>query len=472
LKPVSELQVYRLIAWHFEKAGLPLRAAYKYLQAGIDAYRICANQEAMSSFQHGLNLIDTRKKLADKVPHHSGEETECRRLELTLLLALCGPLRTLEGHAGQGVVHICQRASVLAREIGDEVRLFFAQWLHLTHLLAKADYKAAYKITKLLANVAHTSGNMIQLAQVEFAFGMVKLHMGKFRLAREHFAKVYKTPLTENGDPTTTPTINSLRSCSLLFDAWALWFLGFPEQALKQSREGIALAESMGQPTSLAFALALGDCFMHLLYREYSLLERKSSQLRMLATEQGFSIFSAWGKILQGRGQVERGNLVEGLRNIEEGITECHASGQRGEITMLLVTAAEAFAGTEKGMHLLSEAYSILQTSGETYLAAEISRLQGEWLFANKGRHRKQAVNSLSQAEAYFRDAIQIARKQEARSLELRAATSLSRLLKDLNRGDEALTLLNETYAKFSEGFDVRDLRDARELLEELSSAI
>jgi adenylate cyclase len=104
------------------------------------------------------------------------------------------------------------------------------------------------------------------------------------------------------------------------------------------------------------------------------------------------------------------------------------------------------------------------------YFAAELSRLRGECLLAMENRHRRLAGPGLSEAEACFRDAIHLAQQQEARSLELRAATSLSRLLRSLNRGREALPILKGAYASFSEGFELRDLRDARELLDALST--
>jgi len=458
-----------LIAWHFEEAGLPLKAASSYLQAGIDAYRICANQEAIANFNRGLNLLESLKESGDEVVQDPAGTTERTQLELTLLLALCAPLRALEGHAGPNAGRVCRQASVLARQMGDEARHFFAQWLHLTHLLSKADYQSALGVCRLLAQMAQTSGDPIQLAQVDFALGMVKLHTGEFKPAREHFERVYATSFAQEGDLTTTPMINSLRSCSLMFDAWALWFLGKPDQALERSREGVALAESMSHPTSRAFALALGDCVMHLLRREYAPMEGKAANLRKLATEQGFSIFSAWGRILQGRGQVEHGDLVEGLENLEEGLADYHAGGQRAETTLFVAAAAEAYGGAEEGLIALDEAQAFMQASGETYFAAELSRLRGECLLAMENRHRL-AGPGLSEAEACFRDAIHLAQQQEARSLELRAATSLSRLLRSLNRGREALPILKGTYASFSEGFELRDLRDARELLDALST--
>jgi DNA-binding SARP family transcriptional activator/tetratricopeptide (TPR) repeat protein len=458
-----------LIAWHFEQAGLALKAASSYLQAGIDAYQICANEEAIANFNRGLNLLDSLREPSDEIVHYPTEATNRTRLELTLLLALCAPLRALEGHAGPNVGNVCRRAAILAQQMGDETRHFFAQWLHLTHLLSKADYQSALRICGLLAKTAKISGEPIQLAQVDFALGMVKLHIGEFKLAREHFEKVYATSFAQEGDLTTTPMINSLRSCSLMFDAWALWFLGKPDQAMERSREGVSLAESTGNPNNLAFAMALGDCVMHFLRREYPPMERKAAILRKLATEQGFSIFSAWGRILQGRGQVEQGDLLEGFGNLEEGVADYHACGQRAETTLFLAAAAEAYMAREEGLNALSEARDFMQASGETYFAAEMSRLRGECLLATESGQGSQVGPGLSEAEACFRDAIHIAQQQEARSLELRAAISLSRLLQRLNRGQEALPILDEIYSMFDEGFGTRDLMDARALLEDLS---
>jgi len=459
-----------LMAWHYEKAGLADRAAASYLQAGIGAYQVCANQEAVSNFHRGLDLLESLKGAADVTLEGPTGRIERSQLELTLLLALCAPLRVLEGHAGQDVGRVCLRASVLAREVGDEPRHFFAQWLHLTHLLSKADYQTAHGICELLAQTAQTSGDPTRLAQVDFALGMVELHMGEFKPARDHFERVYATSFGQEGDLTTMPMINSLRSCSLMFDAWALWFLGYPDRAIERSQEGVALAQSMDQPTSQAFALALGDCVMHLLRREYSLMETKAALLRRLGTEHGFSVFSAWGRLLQGRGQLEHGNLVEGFGNLEGGLSDYHEAGQRAETTLFLASAAEAYAGREAGLELLNEADTFMHASKETYLAAEMRRLRGEWLLASHGKRGRLPPSRVSEAEACFREAMDIAQQQEARALELRAASSLSRLLGSLGRGREALPILREIYGQFSEGFELRDLREAVELLDSLGS--
>jgi len=184
-----------------------------------------------------------------------------------------------------------------------------------------------------------------------------------------------------------------------------------------------------------------------------------------LSTEQKFTIFLAWGTILRGWALAELGKREEGMAHIREGLANCRAGRTELRWPYWLALLAEAYGPsgkTEDVLTLLAEALAVMDKTAECFWAAEIHRLKGEVLL-------RQAMPDAQQAEICFLQALDIARRQQAKSLELRAATSLSRLWRRQGKRAEAYQLLAETYGWFTEGFDTTDLQKARTLLEELT---
>jgi predicted ATPase len=241
-----------------------------------------------------------------------------------------------------------------------------------------------------------------------------------------------------------------------------LWCLGYPEQAQRQSQAALAQAQALAHPQSLAFAQFFAT-LLHHRCRGVSAVQAHAESLLTLATAQGFPLWVGLGTCWQGWVLALQGQGTAGLVQLHQGLAAVLAARQTLSQPLCLVLVAEAVghAGqVVEGLRWLAEALRAFEISGRGDLLAEAYRLQGELLL-------RQALPDVAQAEACFQQALAIARRQQAKSWELRIATSLSRLWQQGKRA-EACALLAPIYGWFTEGFDTADLQDAKALLEEL----
>jgi adenylate cyclase len=245
----------------------------------------------------------------------------------------------------------------------------------------------------------------------------------------------------------------------LAIGAVALWLLGYPEQAVQRSRQAVRLAEELSQPSSLALALHFG-AMLHQYRREPPAARERADAALAVATEQGFSFWSAGGTVLHAWALAAEG--AGGSAPLRQGLDAWRATGSDTYCTYYLALLAEALhkeGRTDEGLAVLAEAQSLAATTEERFHEAELYRLQGEFLHAS----------AAGGAEACFRQALAVARRQGARSLELRAALSLSRLCRQEGRMEEARRVLAEAYGWFGEGLETPDLREAKAQLEAVS---
>jgi predicted ATPase len=252
-----------------------------------------------------------------------------------------------------------------------------------------------------------------------------------------------------------------------VYGAVTLWHLGYPEQALRSVQALRSLAGGMSNTFDVAQALYYG-AFVHLCRRETVPTQELAEALIDLCREQGFALLLAGGMILHGWSLTGRGRMEEGLRQMRQGLAGWKATGALSHRSFHLSLLAEALARqgqVQEGLTALEEAQTLAEATGERFHEAELHRLRGELLL-------KQAVGGCGagsdqdEAEACFRRAFAVARRQGARSLELRAGMSLWRLCRSQGRGAEARPLLAESYSWFTEGFDTPDLQEATALLE------
>jgi predicted ATPase len=186
-----------------------------------------------------------------------------------------------------------------------------------------------------------------------------------------------------------------------------------------------------------------------------------------LSTEQGFPHWLAYGTILRGWALALRGEGAEGIAQVRQGLVAYRGTGAELHRPYFLSLLAEAYGGvgqSEEGLKVLVEALALVDKTGERNWEAELHRRKGELLLMQQGKRQQ-----LGEAEECFRQALDTARRQQAKSLELRAAMSLSRLWQQQGKQEEAHHLLAEIYAWFTEGFDTADLKEAKFLLEELA---
>jgi predicted ATPase len=250
----------------------------------------------------------------------------------------------------------------------------------------------------------------------------------------------------------------------LVFGAQALWLLGYPDQAVQRSREAVRLSEKLRQPNTIGLAL-----YFAALLRQYRREEREVQRSAEAAlgnsTEHGLSLWRASGLVMRGWALSEQGESASGIAQMRTGLTAWEATGGATHRTYHLALLAEALGKEgqiEEGMKALAEALALMHATRECFHGAEVHRLQGELLLR---RDAADPTVAYGEAEVCFRQALSVARRQQARSLELRAAMSLTRLYQKQGRMADARPTLAECYDWFTEGFDTRDLQEARALL-------
>jgi predicted ATPase len=244
--------------------------------------------------------------------------------------------------------------------------------------------------------------------------------------------------------------------------AWVLWYLGYPDQALQRSHEALTLAGELAHPFSLAHALDCAAWLLQLRREEQAVKERAEAAI-LLATEHRFAMEAAWGTTLRGWALAAQGQREEGIAQIRQGLTAWQATEAELFLPWWLAFLAQAYGQvgqTEEGLTILTEALAEADKNGERFYEAELYRLRGELRLQLRAQEK---------AEEDFRQAITLARRQHAKSWELRAVMSLSRLWQSQGKKEEAHGLLTEIYGWFTEGFDTADLQDAKVLLEALA---
>jgi predicted ATPase len=253
---------------------------------------------------------------------------------------------------------------------------------------------------------------------------------------------------------------------ALAYAAFTLWTLGYPEQALTRITELLTLVHGLSHPFSLARALHYATS-LHLMRREWAAAQAQAETALALSTKQGFEQWVGILTLQRGEALAAQGRYEEGLTQMHHGLATKQARGSGIGRPGELARIAEAYGRSgqdEAGLRLLDEALAWMDQHGEDRSAAMVYRIKGELLL-------RQAIPDVPQAEACFHRALDVARAQQAKSLELHAATSLSRLWQRQGKRAEAHRLLAPIYGWFTEGFDTRDLQEAKALLHDLGSA-
>jgi predicted ATPase len=249
------------------------------------------------------------------------------------------------------------------------------------------------------------------------------------------------------------------------FLALILWMRGYPDQAWQRSQDALTMATKLAHPFSQVFTLTYAAMF-HQLRHEPRLTEERAEATMCVSTEQGFPYWLAWGKIMWGWTLAEQGRHTDGMAQLRQGLEAYRTTGAAlwWPYCLGLLAEAQGKSGQpDEGLRVLEDAMSLAGTEDEErWYEAELYRLKGELL-------RRQVVPDEDHAETCFRQALDVARRQQAKSLELRAAMSLARLWQQQGKHNAARDLLVPIYRWFTEGFDTTDLQEAKALLEALT---
>jgi DNA-binding SARP family transcriptional activator len=452
------------LAWHFEQAGLADRAAAYHLQAGSRAAQLSAHDEAIAHFKRGSALLES-------LP----DSPERKRLKLELQLAAVSPLMIERGFWGSERLRALESAYEIAQNpvFDDSPERWKAQATVAHVAFWSAEVGRSLQLSQQTLRQAESNQDQQQLLLAHYLVGSSWYLIGDLARARDHLDQALALYHARGHNPLDLVLGIHVGVASLAYQSFVLWLQGYPDQARRMLQGALAAAQEGRHLTTLDFAQVLCGMIHALLARDSDAAWRHLEEpLTLQATG---SAVAAWIDAVAGWVLVNRGQDEAGLARIGQGIATAAAVGGNVGYAIQRVFLADSYmllGQVEAGRGALDEALAWMEANNVHWLEAEAHRLRGELLLGDQP-NLAAAERSTRQniAEACFRRAIHLARQQGARWWELRATTSLCRLLveqgvEDKTRCAQARQMLAEIYAWFSEGFDLLDLRKAREMLE------
>ncbi len=450
------------LAHHYARSGNPPKAVDYCLRAVNQCGVRGSRAEAMAQFKTGLEQL---QKLPD--------DDQRAELELDLRNSAFDALFLIEGSGSIEMEKSVTRSVELCRRPGiDSEKSRRALFNSFLVLLSLGEVRKASEIAPTMIAVAERHGNPVFIADAISSLGFARLFSADFELAAQDLERtqVLLESIAKSGAGLTQHRVEltSSERWIVLYDrvtngcawAWNLWFLGYPDRAL----ELVSIAAAIARESGSRSTLATGHNFAATLY----CLRRELDSMRERAqaeTELG-SAFTAQSKIYLGWADAMAGDLEGGIARMQRHLSQIRSSGSEfgsaGNLARLAATLGLA-GQFDQGLRTIDEAFPIIERTGDRMFEAEAHRVKGELLLA-------QDASNAAQAEQSFRTAIEIARRQKAKSWELRATTSLVRLLDQQGKRDEARAMLAGIYNWFTEGFDTADLKDAKALLDELGA--
>jgi len=431
------------LARHYSRSP-NIAKAVRYLHlAGQQAAGRSAYAEAVGHFTKGLELLDI---LAD--------DPDRARRELELQIALARSLRWTRGIGAEETGRALVRARELCGQVGETTTLFAVlRDIQAHRQIRRSDPDTALDLAEQLLTLAERANDPIKLISAHGAVGLELFANGELAAALSHFQQA-------------SPSLDWSRTGSFVFypciGPWALWALGYSDQALKWSRESLAAVQALSRPELLANALGM-TATLHMFMHDPRMARQRAEAAIAMSTEHGFPFELAYGSFSRGWALACEDHLEEGATEMRRAKADLDAQGfVRARLFAFLAEAEAKTDGPGTGLELLAEGLDLVPVIGDRNYEAELHRLKGELL-------QMQDAGNTAEAERCFRSAIEVARGQGGKALELRAITSLARLLRDTNRRDEARRMLAEIYNWFTEGFDTADLKGAKALLDQLS---
>jgi TOMM system kinase/cyclase fusion protein len=445
-----------LIARHYTEAGLIGQAVPYWQRAGQRTLERSANVEAIGHLTKGLELLESLPDTPERAQH-----------ELPFQITLGSALAVTRGYAAPEVAKVYTRARELCQQLGETPQLFLVLWGLWDFYLVRAELQTARELGEQLLSLAQRVQDPVLLLEAHDALGQTLCCLGEYAPARMHLEQsIDLYDLQQHRSLAFLYGGEDPGVLCLCYVGRVLWALGYADQALGRIHEALALAQELSHPHSLAIALWFA-AVVHQHRREAQAVQERAEAAIRLATEQGFPSWLAWGSALRGWALAGQGQEEEGIAQVRWGLVAWQKTGAEAGRTYYLALLAEAYgkAGqAEKGLAALADAPALVDKTGDRRWEAELYRLKGELLLAQEGHKGK-----TEEVEKCFLQAMAVARHQQAKSLELRAVTSLAHLWQQQGKKAEAHKLLSDIYNWFTEGFDTKDLQEAKALLEELA---
>jgi class 3 adenylate cyclase/predicted ATPase len=442
-----------LLAHHCTEAGLTEQAVHYWYRAGQKAIERSAHVEAISHLTKGLALLKTLPETPQRLQR-----------EVDMHIALGASLNTTKSAAAPEVRETYTRARQLCERLEDPHQLFPILRGLWNYYNVRAEYQMAHALGEQLLTLAQQAQDAAMLIVAHRALGATLYHLGAVASAYTHFTQGIALYDPKQHRASVFLYGEDAGMICHIFAARALWSLGYPDQGLARSQEAVILAQHIAHPLSLDCALGEAALF-HQYCREGQATQECAEATISLATEQGFPFWRARGAVLRGWALAQQGQTQEGIAQITQGLMTYRATGaeiNRSYFLALLADVHGTIGEPDTGLTALAEALTLADTTGERWYESEIYRLKGALLLQQSSDH-------YAEAESCFHHALEIARHQQAKSFELRTATSLARLWKQQGKRQEAHDLLAPVYNWFTEGFDTADLKDAKALLDALA---
>jgi len=454
------------LAVHFARGRDATRAVHYLHHAAENALRRSAYDAAITHISQGLHLLGSLPDTAERTQR-----------ELSFLTTLGLALVATKGQAHGEVESTFVRARELCDRLGDSPQQFMVLGGLFSFYVVRSQLQAACEVAEQLLALAERQLDTSLRLVAHWALGQTLLFQGALVPARarlEHGIALYK-PQEHYALSVRAGFPGDLGVFCRCFAAHTLWHLGYPDQALRHIREALSLAEVLAHPFSRALALAYA-AMLYQFRREQRLAQEAAETAITLCQEQGFSYYLAWVTIMKGWALTAQGPSEEGMAQMRQGLAAIRATGAalRQPYYLALLAEAHGQAGqVESGLALLAEGLTEVHGHGECWQEAELHRLRGVLLLRAGVRatcsHANSDADSIDTgAEQCFQQALVTARRQDAKSLELRAALNMARLWQQKGNHAEARDLLAPVYAWFTEGFQTADLRDAKALLDEM----
>jgi predicted ATPase len=451
-----------LVARHYAEASLIEKSAAFWAQAGRQSLQRSALVEGITQFNRALEQLDTLAA------------TPARRAErIELQVAVIGPLLWVKGHSSPEAKAATERARVLIEEaeaLGEPPENPLL--LYLVLYGAWAAHAAAINGGALLAHaadflaLAEKQGAATPLMMGHTMMGFSSVMTGRFAQAQRHYDHAIALYDPAAHRPLAILFGQDNRTAGLVVRSVALWCLGYPEAALADANLALSYAREMGDAGGLLLSLFFG-AITHFLCGRYATTETLAHELYTFSDEQSAILWKSSGQQYRGWILAVTGKASEAAQLLVPSLAAFHSTGSTGNRPFGLSLLAKSYAELDQpddALRSINEAKELIERTEDRLWEANVHRIAGEIELRSP---QPDAVK----AEAHFERALAVARQQQAKSWELRAAMSMARLWRDQGKPQQARELLAPIYGWFTEGFDTRDLKEAKALLEELASA-
>jgi TOMM system kinase/cyclase fusion protein len=443
-----------LLAHHYTEAGLGAPAVPYWQTAGQRAAQRSAHQEAVGHLTKGMAVLQTLPDTPERTHQ-----------DLRLHVALGVSLMAVKGRAAPDVERVYTRALALCQQVGDTPQLFPVLRGLFLFYLNRGSRQRAQELAEQLLHQAERQPEVAPRMLGHYLLGQALFSRGALGEAVQHFQQAIAAYHPEEHRQLAHVYGIDLGVITRSLGALVLWLLGYPDRALAQSQEAWTLAQEVAHPLSQVLAQVWLAC-LHQFRREAQATHDWAAGSIALAAQQGFSaLYVAWATVPHGWALTRQGQWAAGVAKLQEGSQAAVAAGSelwRPYFLALRGEAAGVAGQPEEGRRLLAEAQEVMARTDERFYEAELSRLTGVL-------HPAHSPAAQEEAEGYMRQALEVARSQQARSWELRAAISLARLWQQQGKRAEAHALLAPIYDWFTEGLDTADLQEAKALLAVLS---